>query len=107
MKKYKTPILFLISMVLFCSCKTVDIRTNYVMKNKDEKTIEKGKMLLQNAYKKMGYDNLREVETYKVNSNFTWKMPWTMMPMNALPGNKNKNILFKFNPNTFDGQVLF
>ena len=100
-------LLVFFSLSLMYSCKTVDIRTDYSLKNKDVQNTQKGKELLEATYTKMGYHNLKEVETYEVNSLFKWKIPWTMMPMNALPGNKGKNIVFKFSPNTFDGQVTY
>lgn len=98
-------VLFLLSLIY--SCKTVDIRTDYSLENMNVQNTQKGKELLKETYTKMGYGYLQEVENYEVNSLFKWKMPWTMMPMNALPGNKGKRILFKFNPNTFDGQVTY
>lgn len=103
----KTSNLLLITIVLFffASCKTVDIRPDYALKNRTETDTEKGKRLLKETYSKMGYDKLEATQTYEVNSLFKWKMPWTMMPMNALPGNKGKDIKFKFATNTFDGQV--
>ncbi|MFK7935412.1 MAG: hypothetical protein AB8G22_17995 [Saprospiraceae bacterium] len=89
------------------SCKTIDLRTDYSLTNKNESDEEKGKRLLEETYLKMGYDKFKTTEVYAVNSYFDWKMPWSMMPMNSLPGNKSKDIQFKFSTNTFDGQLKF
>ena len=89
------------------SCKTVDIRTEYALNHTAASEYTKGKQLLTTAYEKMGYDQLENVATYQTNALFKWKMPWTMMPMNALPGNKGKELEFRFATNTFDGKVKF
>lgn len=103
----KLIFLSLMLLVGFTSCKTVDLRTDYALENNVESDTEKGKRLLKETYLKMGYDKLAETKTYEAKSNFKWRMPWTMMPMNALPGNKNKDIHFKFTTNTFDGNVEY
>ncbi|MEM6772705.1 MAG: hypothetical protein AAF597_19155, partial [Bacteroidota bacterium] len=59
------------------------------------------------TYHAMGYDRLAASKTYEVNSRFDWKTMWSLMPMNALPGNKNNDIHFRFSTGTFDGQVTF
>ncbi|MEM8968758.1 MAG: hypothetical protein AAGE93_20245 [Bacteroidota bacterium] len=102
-----TTLLVTLVVFLLSSCKTVDIRTDYALTNNAQSEHEKGKQLLKSAYQKMGYDQLEAVETYEANALFKWKMPWTMMPMNALPGNKGNKIEFKFTTNTFDGNVEF
>lgn len=106
MKSY----LFLAVLTIFISfsaCKTIDIRSDYALQNDTETDREKGKRLLQETYTKMGYDHLATVENYEVNSVFKWKFFWSMMPMNALPGNKGKLLKFRFAANTFDGQVTY
>ncbi|MEO0734176.1 MAG: hypothetical protein AAFZ52_15175, partial [Bacteroidota bacterium] len=77
------------------SCKTIDIRTDYALANTGESDAQKGRRLLDETYYAMGYDKLAATKTYSVHSRFDWRMPWTMMPMNALPGNKNNEILFR------------
>lgn len=99
-----------LSLMLFLgitSCKTVDLRTDHALENNQERDTEKGKRLLKETYFKMGYDKFAETNTYEANSLFKWRIPWTMMPMNALPGNKNKDIHFKFATNTFDGNIKY
>lgn len=109
MSSYSITTVFstLLLLVLLASCKTADIRSDYALQSQTSSDFEKGRALLEEAYLAMGYDQFTNVETYEVKSVFDWKMPWGMMPMNALPGNKNKEIQFRFTPNTFDGQVTF
>ena len=107
-ERIKTSVWLMSLMTLvFYSCHTVDVRTDYALTNKAQSDYDKGKQLLTEAYQKMGYHELENVQTYKTTALFNWKMPWTMMPMNALPGNKGNKIEFKFTPNTFDGNVEF
>lgn len=94
-------------LLLISACKTADLRTEYALQNQAEADYTKGKRLLEEAYLAMGYDKFAGVKTYEVKSVFDWKAPWGMMPLNALPGNKNNEIQFRFTPNTFDGQVTF
>lgn len=91
----------------FTSCATIDLRTDYALQNNTKKEEDKGKLLLENAVKTMGYDKFKNVNTYQADVVFKWRMPWTMMPMNSLPGSKNKQIQFKFTTNSFDGQVTY
>lgn len=107
MKLLLQSLFILCLFVGFSACKTIDLRTDYSMANQNESEEEKGRRLLEETYLKMGYDKFKTTEVYQVNSYFDWKMPWTMMPMNALPGNKSKDIQFKFATNTFDGQLKF
>jgi len=55
----------------------------------------------------MGYDKLLTTETYQVSAKFDWKDIYLTMPMNALPGNNNKDVEFRFATNTFDGQIAY
>lgn len=99
--------LFFGILIGFASCKTIDIRTAYALENQSTADARKGEELLKETYYAMGYDKLEEVTTYEVRSLFKWKMPWSMMPLNALPGNKGNEIVFRFTANSFDGQVYF
>jgi len=101
----KISIIALLFFILFSSCSVRDLRTTHAKENRSESEIIKGKRLLEETYLAMGYDNLKDVKTYTAKSRFNWKMPWTLMPMNALPGNKGKELEFKFATRTFDGQV--
>lgn len=99
------PLLFLVAILSSCSVK--DLRTDYAMERQNQETFTKGRKLLEQSYKKMGYDQFMRTSNYQVSSVFDWKWPWSWMPMNALPGNKGKVIKFKFATNTFDGNVLY
>lgn len=101
-----SKLLFLVVFAL-SSCKTVDIRTDYAMESNTSSNVNKGKTLLKQAYLDMGYDKLEKTTNYEVNSLFKWKFPWSIMPMNALPGNKGKDIRFRFSTNDFNGQVTY
>lgn len=89
----------------FGSCKVADLRTDYL--KKDIRTGVDGRALLEESVKAMGYDKLKDYKSYTVNSVFKWKPFWTIMPMNSLPGNKNKEIQFHFSINSFDGKVEY
>lgn len=105
MKKNILYILLITSTIT--ACKTVDIRTDYSLNNNNKAAEQKGRDLLKSTYEKMGYAALENTQRYEVNSLFRWKMPWTIMPMNALPGNKGNEVKFKNATNTFDGNVTF
>ncbi|MEL7220975.1 MAG: hypothetical protein AAGJ93_06625 [Bacteroidota bacterium] len=93
--------------LMLTSCKTIDLRTDYALQTNSVADAQKGKELLEATYYKMGYDKLETIKTYEVNSYFDWRTIWSIMPMNALPGNKSNDIRFRFATNTFDGQVTF
>jgi len=103
MKNTISNMLVLILLLGLGSCKLADIRTTTLKKG--ESTKENGRTLLEESINTMGYDNLQNFENYSVKSVFNWKPLWSMMPMNALPGNKNKEIEFHFSTNSFDGRV--
>ena len=68
---------------------------------------DRGRALLQSTYAAMGYDQLATTATYSMTAHFTWSPVWSKMPMNALPGNKNNDLRFRFATGTFDGQVEY
>ncbi len=88
------------------SCKSVDLRTDVVLNNPNSNE-QKGKQLLEKAVKTMGYDKLTDAQVYETTAQFNWKGVWLTMPMNALPGNNNKDLKFRFATNSFDGQVEY
>ena len=67
----------------------------------------RGRQLLEASVLAMGLDRLAETQVYSARANFDWATGWSLMPMNALPGNKGNDIRFRFATNTFDGQVEF
>ena len=104
MNKITINFLLLTVILGFGSCKVADIRTT-TLEGVENSELNKGRMLLQESVKSMGYDKLENYASYSVKSEFKWKPFWTIMPMNALPGNKNKEIEFHFGINSFDGRV--
>jgi hypothetical protein len=66
---------------------------------------QKGRSLLEESVKAMGYDQFNTMESYQADVVFDWRFPWSMMPMNPFPGSKNKKTRLRFLPNSFDGQV--
>lgn len=89
------------------SCKIADLRTDELVRQEVTNPSEKGRELMQMTYEKMGYDKLHNATVYEMTSNFDWATVWSMMPMNSLPGSKNKDIRFRFAVNSFDGQVEY
>ena len=87
------------------SCKVADLRTESL--KKDMKTEKDGRALLEESIIAMGYDKFMDHESYAVKSVFDWNPFWSIMPMNALPGNKNKEIEFHFANNSFDGRLNY
>ncbi|MEM8527882.1 MAG: hypothetical protein AAGG68_24790 [Bacteroidota bacterium] len=105
MKNMMSNILVLLLVLGANACKVADIRTSNL--KQQESTSEKGRNVLEASIKAMGYDHLNNYKTYSAKSVFEWKPFWSMMPMNALPGNKNKEIEFHFSTNSFDGRVNY
>lgn len=108
MKTYQKLMLLFVVVIMAQSCKTVDLRTDYVL-NKPEtnEATRKGKALLQEAYEAMGYDKLLAADVYETTANFSWKKGFLLFPVNSLPGNNNKDLQFRFAVNNFDGQVKY
>ena len=94
---------FYMALLLMGGCKMASVTTDYMAIStlSDE---QKGRELLAEAVKAMGYDKLETIESYQADMEFDWRFPWTLMPMNAVPGSKNKLTRFHFLPNSFDGQ---
>ena len=107
MKNILKSIPIWILILILYSCKSVDLRTDYVKSESPQTLEEKGRQLLIESSNKMGYDQLANSEVYETVANFQWKGLWPLMPMNALPGNLNKDIQFRFATNSFDGQVEY
>lgn len=93
--------------ILFGSCKAVDLRTDALKTNTITNSEHKGKELLIEAKNTMGYDKLSETAVYEANALFNWKGAWLLMPMNAFPGNNNKDIQLRLATNSFDGQLIY
>lgn len=107
MKTTFTPILFIL---ILSSCKLIDLRTSVIHSDPNEVLELKGRKLLAESVKAMGYNHLTEFSTYETTVNFKWRFPWSIMPMNAFPGtgkNGRKSHEFDFIPNTFDGTITY
>ena len=104
MKKYTLASILIIVLV---SCKSVDLRTDYLTQNQNESLEAKGRSMLEDARNAMGYDKLNDADIYEADALFNWKGIWLLMPMNAFPGNNNKALKLRFATNSFDGQVEY
>ncbi len=93
--------------LLLTSCAIANLRTEELVDEQIVNAEAKGRDLLQFTYEKMGYSALKTIETYGLTAHFTWSPLWGSMPMNSLPGAKNKDIRMRFAANTFDGQMEF
>ena len=88
-------------------CSVANLQTDALAAEQIPDAEARGRALLQKTYDAMGYAALANVETYEMTAHFEWSSLWSAMPMNSLPGNKNKDIRFRYAPNTFDGQVEY
>lgn len=108
MKNYLKIMGLLLLLSFFYSCKTVDLRSNYLIERSLEQDLtQKGVTLLTRSYEAMGYDKLALTKTYEAKAKFQWRKALLLMPMNSLPGNNENEIQFRFATNTFDGQVEY
>jgi len=107
MKIFKILMLVLGVAFINQSCKTVELRTDYVLNSNNKTDEKKGRKLLEDAFISMGYDKLNNTKVFETIATFSWKGAWLLFPMNALPGNNNNQILFRFATNSFDGQVEY
>ena len=107
MQRFLQFSLAVLACLLLTACSVANLQTDALADGRIPDAESKGRQLLQMTYEKMGYDNFAVVDVYEFTANFDWSTGWSMMPMNALPGNKNKNIQFRYAPRTFDGQVEF
>ena len=92
---------------LLTACSIANLRPAALADGPPPNAAAHGRQLLTEASQRMGLDRLAEVGTYEVTANFDWSGFWSAMPMNSLPGAKNKDIRFRFTPGTFDGQLEF
>ena len=90
---------------LLTGCSVANLRTDAMAGQSDQALEERGRALLDESVRAMGLDKLMATKTYSMTTNFDWSTGWSMMPMNALPGNKNKDLRFRFATNSFDGQL--
>ncbi|WP_128755300.1 DUF6503 family protein [Aquimarina sediminis] len=100
-----TGLLCLLS-IFFHSCGLLDIRPKMIQKEgiTSNNTI-KGKKLLEKAWKKQGYDKLKNHNVYSYHANDTWK--GLLGKMAQIWPEMDIEMEFKYQIGTFDGQVHF
>ena len=96
----------LIAIVILIQSCMADLRPALIKKEGITKAnTVKGKSILEEAWKKQGFDNLSDFESYSFHAEDTWK---GMMGKIGKPWPEAKsNMLFKFEKGTFDGQVKY
>lgn len=98
-------VLILISTV-FQSCGLADLRTKTIKKEGiTVQNTEKGKQLLENAWKAQGFDKLKNHEVYSYHAHDTWK--GLLGRMGKIWPNLESELEFKYRTESFDGQVHF
>lgn len=107
MNNYIKLVIIALITITLNSCKSVDLRSEDLKTQNISNPEQKGKQLLQEAKLAMGYDKLAKSEVYQADAVFNWKGIWLLMPMNAFPGNNNKNLKLRLATNSFDGQVEY
>ncbi len=98
-------LLILVSFVLQ-SCGISDLRTNMIKKQGiTSYNVEKGKKLLENAWKVQGFDKLKNHTVYSYHAKDTWKGLFGRM--GKIWPNMKSELEFKYRIGSFDGQVHF
>jgi hypothetical protein len=83
-----------------------DLRTKSIKKEGiTEANIKKGKEILESAWKKQGYDKLKDHQTYSFHGSDTWK--GLLGRMGQIWPELKSELDFKYQIGTFDGQVTF
>jgi len=99
-------IIIAITIGLLQSCGVLDLRTKTLKKEGITNTNTKiGKQILENAWKKQGYDKLTSHTVYSYQANDVWKGLFGKMAQ-IWPDMKTE-LKFKYKLGTFDGQVQF
>lgn len=106
MKSLKlTFVIFLIA-IFSQSCGIYDLRSKDIKRNGIQQVnIDKGKQLLDKAWKAQGMDKLSNHKTYSYNGKDTWK--GMMGTMGKIWKDKNTELTFQSKIGTFDSQVTF
>ena len=98
--------LLVMGAILFQSCGLLDLRTKTIKKEGiTTSATEKGKQLLENAWKKQGYDKLKKHDVYSYHANDSWKGIFGKMAQ-IWPDMKTE-MEFRYRIGTFDGQVHY
>ena len=97
---------FVLVAMILQSCGIADLRTKKI---KEEgvtiQNTEKGKQLLEKAWKAQGFDKLKNHSVYSFHGNDTWK--GLLGGIGKIWSDKKTDIAFKYRIGTFDGQVHF
>jgi hypothetical protein len=96
----------LLTAILIQSCGIYDLRTKSI-KNEGITTenANKGKEILERAWKKQGYDKLSDHKVYAYHGSDTWK--GALGKMGQIWPDMKAEMDFKYQIGTFDGQVTF
>lgn len=104
-RKIKLAGIFIISSIFLQSC-MADLRTKTIKKEGiTQVNTNKGKELLEKAWKNQGYDKLANHNTYSFHGNDTWK--GMLGKMGKIWPDMKAEMDFKFQLRTFNGQVTF
>jgi len=92
--------------VIAQSCKIADLRTKEVkQEGVTKQKLEKGKLLLDQAWKAQGFDKLSEHTVYSYHGQDTWK--GMLGRMGNIWSKSTSEMDFKYKIGSFDGQVKF
>lgn len=106
MKKINHLVFLLIAAIVLQSCGIADLRTKMI--KEEGLTIQnqvKGKQILENAWKKQGFDKLKNHTVYSYNAQDNWK--GLLGKMGQIWPDMKSEMEFKYQVGTFDGQVHF
>ena len=98
--------LLIIASMVFQSCGLADLRTKMIKKEGVTfRNTEKGKQLLENAWKAQGFDKLKNHKVYSYHAQDTWK--GLLGSMGKIWPDMKSEMAFKYRIGSFDGQVHF
>lgn len=101
----KLSVLLIISCALLQSC-MYDLRTKSIKKEGiTDVNTNKGKEILESAWKKQGFDKLKSHKTYSYHGSDTWK--GVLGKMGQVWPEMKSELDFKYQIGSFDGQVTF
>lgn len=106
MKNLKFTLCLMFGLFFLQSCGIYDLRTTIIKENGIEAAnVEKGKMILEKAWKTQGMDKLNNFKTYSFLGEDTWQ--GMMGNMGKVWKDKKTKLVFKYRINSFDAQVHF
>lgn len=106
MKMLKLIAMGFVATMFLQSCGMYDLRTMPIKKEGiTVENTEKGKLILEKAWKAQGLDNLANFEVYSFHGNDTWK--GMLGKMGQIWPEMKQEIDFSYRIGTFDGKVEF